>query len=97
MRLSDHAFVNLRPSYLGGCDVPGLLTPGNSFIYFAQTTAQPGEVELLLVRSDLTELPRRVGTTLANRCTVPIVSRDGTRIAVQEWLGGPVTISTGNW
>ena len=97
VKLSDHAFVNLRPSYLGGCDVPGLMSPGSAFFFFAEASAQAGQLDLFLVRSDLTGLPRRVGTTLASTCTAPVVSADGTRIAVQETLGGPVTISVGTW
>lgn len=95
--LSQQVFVSLSPSYLGGCDVPGLVTPGASFFYFAETTAQAGQINLFLVRSDLTEVPRFVGTTLANGCTVPVVSRDGTRVAVQETLGGAVTVKIGTW
>jgi hypothetical protein len=95
--LSRQAFVSTSPSYSGACDVPGPLAPGGRFIYFAETTAQPGEIALFLVKSDFSEAPRRVGTTLANRCRVPVVSRDGTRVAVQETLGGPASISVAPW
>ena len=96
VRLSDRAFVNLRPSYLGGCDVPGLL-PGGSFFFFAEASAQAGQLDLFLVRTELTDLPRRVGTTLASACRAPVVSADGSRFAVEETLGGPVTVSVGTW
>lgn len=97
VRLSTNVFVDLRPSYLGSCDVPGFVTPGTHFLFFAEPSAVAGQVDLFLVNPALTELPRKVGTTLASKCRVPVVSRDGTRVAVQETLGGPVTISVGSW
>ncbi|MDP2271579.1 MAG: hypothetical protein Q8K32_12650 [Archangium sp.] len=95
--LSDRAFINLGPIFLAGCDVPGRLTPGSGFFYFAEASLQPGQLDLFLVRSDLSQPPRRVGTTLESTCMPPVVSRDGTRVAVQETLGGPVTVSVGTW
>jgi hypothetical protein len=97
VRLSDRVFIDLAPNLLTGCDVPGRLTPGSSFFYFAEASLQPGQLDLFLVRSDLTEPPRRVGTTLASSCIPPVVSRDGTRVAVQETVGGPVSVSVGTW
>src|SRR6185369_9750648 len=62
--LSRQAYVDFTPSYLLGCDVPGLLAPGSRFIYFAETTATPGQIDLFLVPADFHEDPRRVGTTV---------------------------------
>jgi hypothetical protein len=95
--LSRNAFVDPSANYLGGCDVPGVLIPGGSFIYFAETTTVPGQIDLFLVRSDLTDVPRLVGTTLAAGCTVPAVSRDGSTIAVQEIVAGTTTVKTATW
>jgi hypothetical protein len=90
---------NLMPRSLNfnACEVPGLLGPGGDTYVFAEATSVPTEVELLAVRSTFTQPARSLGRTDRAACLAPVVSRDGTRLGVQRFIGAAARIDVGPW
>lgn len=91
--LSSNVHFDASDPFVFSCARPGFLTVDSPFLFFAEPSAQPGHLDLFLVRADLTTPPRLVGTTATFDCQAPVASRDGARFAVNE----DGQVSVGDW